>query len=228
MDDRGQSDFARLPRFAARLYAALTQTGPILSQHREIADDLISRIEGGTVLDIGTGPGRLLEEVHRRRPDFRLYGLDISAAMVEMARKNLGGLGIEFQQGDIRHAPFRDHFFDLVTCTGSFYLWTEPREGLDEIFRILKPGRAAYLYETYSDCDLDAVREAFRANLRNENLLRRFIAPRLFLKQLRMTYRTDEIEAIVAGTRFSGSFSMDRIVLARMPAWVRITLMKTA
>lgn len=227
MDDRGQSDFAKLPRFAARLYSVLTQMGPVSAQQRQIADDLISRIENGTILDVGAGPGRLLEELHRRDPRLGLYGLDISSAMVDLARRNLAGCGIDFRQGDIRHAPFGDNFFDLVTCTGSFYLWTEPRECLEEVFRILKPGRSAFLYETYCDCDLDAVREAFETNLRGEDLLRRIVAPRLFMKQLKMTYRTEEVAAILAGTSFS-KCSIERVSLANMPAWVRIAMSKIA
>ena len=228
MDDRGQSAFAKLPRFAARLYGALTQAGPILAQQCQIADDLVSKIEGGTILDVGTGPGRLLEELYRRNRGFQLYGLDISFSMVDLARRRLSGLGIAVRQGGIEHAPFSDDSFDLVTCTGSFYLWNAPRECLEEIFRILKPGRSAYLYETCRDCDLDAVREALRVNLRDENLLCRRIAPFLFQKQLKMTYRTDEIAAIVAETRFSERYTMKRISLVNMPAWVRVTLSKPA
>jgi S-adenosylmethionine-diacylgycerolhomoserine-N-methlytransferase len=43
----------------------------------------------GTVLEVGCGTGRNLIAVARRWPDTALYGFDISAAMLETARKNV-------------------------------------------------------------------------------------------------------------------------------------------
>ena len=193
MTDRGQDDFVRLPGFAARLYGSLTRGRSIQQQHGEIASYLASRIERGRVLDVGTGPGYLLIELHWGNPSLELFGLDISHAMVKLAQKNVSGLGIDVRLGTIQNAPFDDDFFDLVTCTGSFYLWDQPQAGLDEMFRILKPRRSAFLFETYRDCDRASVLKTVDRNLRGEGLFRRVIAPRLFLKQLRMTYDTSEI-----------------------------------
>jgi ubiquinone/menaquinone biosynthesis C-methylase UbiE len=226
MTGRGQDEFVRFPGFAARLYANLTRGRAIQQQHREIASELASRIERGRVLDVGTGPGYLLIELHRLNPSLELFGLDISRAMVDLARKNLSGLGVDVRLGAIQNAPYDGNFFDLVTCTGSFYLWDEPRAGLNEIFRILKRGRSAFLFETYRDCDRPSVRKAVRNNLRDESLVRRVIAPRLFLKQLLMTYDRSEVAAIVQQTRFTGSHVIERIALAGVPAWLRITLTK--
>jgi ubiquinone/menaquinone biosynthesis C-methylase UbiE len=149
MKSRGQQSFVTLPSFAARLYNSLTQTRAIERQHREIAADLVSRIEHGRMLDIGTGPGQLLFEVHQLNPDVELFGIDISEAMVQFAREKLTGITVNIQCGDIRHTNYVNDFFDLVTCTGSFYLWDNPEECLEEIFRIMKKDRSAYLYETY-------------------------------------------------------------------------------
>jgi ubiquinone/menaquinone biosynthesis C-methylase UbiE len=226
MTDRGQDDFVRLPRFAARLYGSLTRGRSIQQQHGEIASYLASRIERGRVLDVGTGPGYLLIELHWGNPSLELFGLDISRAMVKLAQKNVSGLGIDVRLGTIQNAPFDDNFFDLVTCTGSFYLWDQPQDGLDEMFRILKPRRSAFLFETYRDCDQASVLKAVERNLSKESLLRRVIAPRLFMKQLQMTYETGEIAGRIQQTRFARSYAIERIALAGVPAWMRITLAK--
>ena len=47
----------------------------------------------GAVLDVGTGPGVLLVELARHRPDLRLTGIDLSADMVERASANLARSG---------------------------------------------------------------------------------------------------------------------------------------
>ncbi|MCJ7540201.1 MAG: class I SAM-dependent methyltransferase, partial [Desulfobacterales bacterium] len=135
MKSRGQENFINLPDFAARLYNSLTQTKAIERQQREIAHDLISRIERGRMLDIGTGPGKLLFEVHQLNPGLELFGLDISEAMVQLAKKSLKGIKVNIECGDIRQTNYEDDFFDIITCTGSFYLWDNPEEGLEEIYR---------------------------------------------------------------------------------------------
>lgn len=50
--------------------------------------------DGGTVLEVGCGTGRNLVLAGRRYPQARLYGLDISAAMLETAAGNLAHGGI--------------------------------------------------------------------------------------------------------------------------------------
>jgi ubiquinone/menaquinone biosynthesis C-methylase UbiE len=226
MRSRGQRSFVGLPSFAARLYGRLTQTRAIERQHQEIARDLVSRIECGRMLDIGTGPGKLLFEVHQLNPRIELFGLDISEAMVQLAKKNLTGINVNIQCGDIRHTDYTDDFFDVVTCTGSFYLWDNPEECLEEILRILKKDQSAYLYETYRDFNKEEVQEALRANLRGESMIRRLIAPVLLMRQLRMTYRTDEMAEIIQRTSFAQSHSLEKITLGGLPAFLRISLTK--
>jgi len=128
MTSRGQQDFIHLPGFAARLYAALTGINSIRSQHQEIAADLTGNISSGRLIDVGMGPGVLLAEIHRLKPGIELHGLDISSAMVELARKNLGNVPAKLRVGDIRKTDYPDLYFDIVTCTGSFYLWDEPEK----------------------------------------------------------------------------------------------------
>jgi ubiquinone/menaquinone biosynthesis C-methylase UbiE len=226
MPDRGQRSFVRLPRLAAMLYQSLTHLRAIDQQHRDIARDLASRIEWGKLLDIGTGPGRLLLELHRLRPEIKLYGMDISEAMLRLAAKNLRGVNVDLRRGDIRNTDYADDFFDGVTCTGSFYLWDEPEDCLKEIFRILRPGCSAYLFETYRDCDEEQVEAAVRANLANEGIIRRLIAPPFLMKQLRMAYSVSEVSEIIGRTSFEGSHSREKVVLGGLPAWSRITLTK--
>jgi ubiquinone/menaquinone biosynthesis C-methylase UbiE len=228
LKSRGQEGFASLPGFAARLYNSLTQTKAVERQHQEIARDLLSRIKDGRMLDIGTGPGKLLSEVRQLDPGIELFGLDVSEAMVQLARKRLTGFNVHIQRGGIRHTNYADDFFDIVTCTGSFYLWDNPEECLEEVFRILKQDRSAYLYETYCDFDESHVREAVRANLEGEGLIRRLVTPPFLMRQLRMTYRTDEFAGIIERTSFAGSYTIDQVPLGRLPAWLRIQLIKCA
>jgi ubiquinone/menaquinone biosynthesis C-methylase UbiE len=226
MSKKDEASFINLPGFGARLYDHLTRTGAIQRQLEEIAQDLVARIERGRLLDIGSGPGRLLLAIHRLNPNLDLFGLDISASMIKVARQNLAGIEVDLRCGNIRHTDYDCNYFDLITCTGSFYLWAQPAACLDEIFRILKPACSAVLFETHRDFDPAGFRPALRANLRQESLLRRLITPVLLHKQLHMTYRIDEIVHLVGQTPFAASYAVEPISLAGLPIWLRLRLIK--
>jgi ubiquinone/menaquinone biosynthesis C-methylase UbiE len=227
MSSRGQANFVRLPAFAARLYASLTSIEAVQRQHQEIAADLVGRITSGRILDIGSGPGVLLADLHRLQPGLELHGLDISAAMVDLAKTRLNQIPVDLRVGDIRQTTYPAQSFDLVTCTGSFYLWDDPEKGLAEIHRLLKPGGQAILYETCRDYDKGAVLAAIQLNLRSENWLRRWLAPRFLLQQFSMTYTKDEIALIIARTPFHEHARIESITLGGLPAWLRIHLWRS-
>lgn len=228
MTSRGEKDFARFPRFAAWLYDWLLRTTPAETQTVEIARDLASRVDGGRLLDIGTGPGWLLLEVHKLNPRFELYGLDVSAEMVQRAKNNLKGVNVELRHGSIRSTGYKNDFFDLITSTGSFYLWDQPMECVDEIHRILKVGRSACLFESYRDHDTQEFRRALVANLAKVDSIRRPLCRFALKKQLRMTYRTEEFARILDRSKFANNYALTKVKLAGLPIWLRITLNKVS
>jgi ubiquinone/menaquinone biosynthesis C-methylase UbiE len=111
-----------------------------------------------------------------------------------------------------------------VTCTGSFYLWDKPKQGLEEIHRILKPGRRAYLFETRRDHDKRQFRQALAANLRHEGLVMKLIGPLLLGKAFELGYRPDEVEGILRDTSFSSAHQIEDVTVAGLPVWMRIML----
>ncbi len=226
MKTRGERYFIRLPRFGARLYDRFLSVEPIQSRIAEIAHDLVSRTESGKLLDVGTGPGRLLSEINRLNPDLELFGLDISASMIKVARNNLQNIRANLRVGSIRHTDYESDFFTAVTSVGSFYLWDYPEESLEEIFRILKKGKSAYLFEVYKDINESEYRNALRKNLRQLNWVRRLVGPFALRKSLKMSYRTEEFVRIIEKTSFAGNYTIEKIELSGIPMWARVTLKK--
>jgi S-adenosylmethionine-diacylgycerolhomoserine-N-methlytransferase len=78
-------------RFQRHIYDA-TRKYYLLGRDPMIAGLDIPR--GGSVLEIGCGTGRNLALVGRRYPDARLFGLDISAAMLETAGQTIARDGL--------------------------------------------------------------------------------------------------------------------------------------
>lgn len=228
MKSRGETQFVRLPHFAARLYSRLAGTRPLQQQYREIAAYLTSQVPSGRVLDVGMGPGWLLLEIHRLNPALQLSALDVSPAMIRLAQQNLAGVTANLMLGNACAMGYESDSFDAVVCSGSFYLWDRPEEGLEEVHRVLKPGCSAHLFETNRDYDRNAYWAALRANLNQVGLAVRLCGPLLLGKALAMAYRPDEVAAIVARTSFAGRCQIENIALAGLPIWMHIRLTKAA
>jgi ubiquinone/menaquinone biosynthesis C-methylase UbiE len=226
MKTRGERYFVGLPRFGAWLYDRFLNVEPIQGRIVEIAQDLVSRMGSGTLLDVGTGPGRLLIEINRLNPNSKLFGLDISDSMIKVARNNLQNIRADLRVGSIRHSGYESDFFTAVVSVGSFYLWDYPEESLEEIFRILKTGKSAYLFEVYNDINETEYRNALRKNLRQLNWVRRLVGPFALRKSLKMSYRTEDFVRIIEKTSFGRNYTIEKIELSGLPMWARITLKK--
>lgn len=227
MRTRGEKQYIGMPGFAARLYDNLTSVAGVSRGFREIAQFLTARVPAGKLLDVGTGPGRLLREIRLANGTIDLFGLDVSMAMIDLARKNLLDLhAIDLRVGSISATEYPSDFFDCVVSTGSFYNWDRPIAGLDEAFRILKPGSTAYIYESVTDHDRDLLGVRLAHNLEDCGAIRTWLSRHFLNKQLRMTYSTDEIHQLIRQSDFADSYRLERLELGGLPIYVRIDLSK--
>lgn len=100
-------------------------------------------ISSGKVLDIGTGTGWLAIGFAQGLPGVHVVGLDLSDAVLELARENARERGlssrVSFEKGDAQDMPFEDDTFDLVISGNTLHLLKNPVRMFDEIQRVLKP-----------------------------------------------------------------------------------------
>ena len=93
-----------------------------------------------TMLDLGTGTGRLLEifaSLYRRG-----IGIDQSRDMLAVARANLDKARItnaQVRQGDIYAPPVERDSFDLITVHQVLHYLEEPGRAIQEAARLLRP-----------------------------------------------------------------------------------------
>jgi len=116
----------------------------MVKMHRAIAERL-ANLEGESVLDIGCGGGQLLGLILGQR-EFEAAGLDISAEMIELARRRLGR-SVDLRTGDAEQLPWERNSFDLITCTFSFHHYPQPAKALAEMRRVIRPGGRLILGE---------------------------------------------------------------------------------
>ena len=172
------------------------------------------------------GPGRLLQRINELNPNLDLYGLDISKAMYKRAKENLRNNGIELIHGNIMKTDFASNLFDIVTCTGSFYLWDHPKESLREIHRILKKPGLALFFETYSDYNKTLFKKSLKENLKKVKVYKRPVAKKLLYKQLNITYTSKEVKNILKDSVFSENFTIEKITISNLPMWLKLSLKK--
>jgi SAM-dependent methyltransferase len=106
---------------------------------RKLLDRFASSIQGrGPVCDLGCGPGHVARYLHERQVN--VFGIDISAGMVERARKL--NPGIEFRQGDMLALDIEDEAWGGAVA---FYsIINIPRDevvtALRELNRVMRSG----------------------------------------------------------------------------------------
>jgi ubiquinone/menaquinone biosynthesis C-methylase UbiE len=144
-----------IPWPGTAIYNAVSNTGIFQRNYELVARDILSYGLGDNILDIGTGPGWLLVKLHQEHSGLNITGLDASYSMVAKARRNMlkAGLAdiIKIKKGNASNMSFPDHSFDTVVSTGSIHHWKDPTAGLNEIYRVLKHGGYALMYDLVSD-----------------------------------------------------------------------------
>jgi ubiquinone/menaquinone biosynthesis C-methylase UbiE len=155
-----------IPGPGTKLYNSISKTGIFQRNYDLLVQDILRYCQGGNCLDVGMGPGWLLIKLHEQSPALHLHGIDISPSMVAKATANVRKAGlagiIEGKAGDACHIPYGDGFFDAVVSTGSIHHWKEPVRALNEIYRVLKHGGYALLYDVVSDTPQSVLKEAAR------------------------------------------------------------------
>ncbi len=94
-----------------------------------------------TLLDIGTGTGRMLELLGPRAR--RAVGVDSSREMLAVARVNLEDAGLrncQLRQADMYQLPWLEPSFDVVTIHMVLHYAEYPAALIAEAARVLRPG----------------------------------------------------------------------------------------
>lgn len=99
---------------------------------------------GEIVLDLGSGGGiDVLLSARRVGPTGQAYGLDLTDAMLALARENQQKAGVEnvaFLKGAIEDMPLPDNAVDVIISNCVINLSADKDRVLAEAFRVLRPG----------------------------------------------------------------------------------------
>jgi len=122
----------------------------------------------GRVLEVAVGTGR---DLPFYPADVTLTGIDLSPAMLALARKRAAELGrdVELKIGDAQKLPFDDESFDTVVTALALCSIPHPVAAIGEMKRVLVPGGRLLL--------LDHIRSSWPPVMAGQWLVERFTIP---------------------------------------------------
>lgn len=133
---------------------AVLALGSFLSLHEPLVGRMlrqrrfdVTRFQ--SILDVGSGAGQILGHLLKVvAPDTRIVACDLSHKMLRRARQRVKSMRPVYIAADMTRLPFADESFDCVTCGWVIEHLTDPRPGLKELGRVLKPGGSLLLLAT--------------------------------------------------------------------------------
>jgi len=196
-----------IPLPAAIIYNAIPAR--ILKEpERELAQNVINRIESGILVDLGSGTGFLAIEIARRAPKLTVYGIDLSKAMVKIARRHAQTTkNVQFEFCNAAELPFKGNSIDFIVSTGSLHHWKRPVKVFNECYRVLKNGKEAWIYDGCPDVPEEEAGQAVKKyGFWRYQVLRRLVRIHGFTRD---EYES-KIRSILEQTKFKDSYQMEQ------------------
>lgn len=102
--------------------------------------ELLGRVSGKALLDVGCGDGALAAELARRGA--MVTGVDLDPTMITAARRRAEAEGVQLRlvEGQAESLPFDSAVFDYVVAVTVLCFVREAKRAVAEMARILKPG----------------------------------------------------------------------------------------
>lgn len=113
---------------------------------RRLRKKLWAQASGHHILEAGVGTGKNFGFYPK---DARITAIDFSPKMLEQAQKKRDRkqLAVDLVRMDVQSLCYADNSFDTVIASFVFCSVPQPRKGLKELYRVLKPGGELLLLE---------------------------------------------------------------------------------
>lgn len=135
------------------------ESNPIKNLSDKLVEKFLPDPQGKVVLDAGCGTGKFCQVVEKQGAS-KITGLDLSPAMIEIARKNCPSG--EFKSGDLSAAELESEFFDIIICALVLGHIQNLKAALDRLLKSLKPGGTIIITDFHPFLTLSNSRRTFK------------------------------------------------------------------
>lgn len=130
--------------------------------------DLLEVGPNDRVLEVGFGPGVVVQRLAKLAVAGHVAGIDQSREMVEQARARNATIvqdgRVELRHGSVESLPFDGNSFDKALAINSMQYWPQAVAGLQEVRRVMKAGGSIALgFTPYSGQPNKGLTEALTA-----------------------------------------------------------------
>ena len=102
-----------------------------------IVNHYAKQVNHPVILDLGVGPGLLIQQLNQSIPNARIIGIDPSQQMLNQSKKNADA---ELKIGSADNIPLENNSTDVIVTRYTLTYWNDINKGFQEINRVLKPG----------------------------------------------------------------------------------------
>jgi len=202
----------RIPGVLASSYEKATKLA-VESYYHQVAEEVVSVFNQGLLLDLGTGPGNLPVEIIKRAPEIQIVGIDLSRRLIRMARSRAQRTNLSkhmsFEVANAANLRFDDESFDMVISTGMLHSLKKPSKVLKEIYRVLKQGGEAWIFDPARITNhID--KSQWRASLNRRERFFLWLFGLLGLRKPIVLYSRDEIVPLIEAAGFI-SYTVDEV-----------------
>ncbi len=133
---------------------AVLALGSLISLHEPLVGRMIRKKKFDStrfrdILDVGSGAGQILGHLLKEADaQTQVVAFDLSHQMLKRARNRVKDSRPKYVVGDMTQMPFADESFDCITCGWVIEHLPDPRPGLIEFQRVLRPGGTLLLLAT--------------------------------------------------------------------------------
>jgi ubiquinone/menaquinone biosynthesis C-methylase UbiE len=156
------------------------------------AKEMLDLRKDDRVLEIGFGPGKLINEIADITTEGAVDGIDFSAAMLKQASKvnkrHILHGKVKLQLGECSSLPYDNDSFDKLCSINTLYFWSEPDKYFSEMFRVIKQGGKIVI------------------GIRDDKQMRSL----KLSNDIFTTYSVDEVVSMLSNAGFSGSHIRDK------------------
>ncbi len=128
----------------------ISREAALPNRHRFVAQDILKycKPEKGFWVDLGAGRGQLtIPLIEAAENPVVMVDPDVEAMVqgLRIAREKELEDRLFAVVGVAESLPFPDDSVDLLVSRGSIFFWDDPVKGLQEVYRVLRPGAPAYI-----------------------------------------------------------------------------------